>query len=152
MAIDPGVVGTETPAARMRVERGRLQLFCKAIGETDPVYVDLEAARAAGHPDLLVPPTFLCSIQNELPEPMAWLSAIGVDPLHVLHGEQSFTYYGDAHANDVLTVLGRITDLAVKKNGQMELLTRDSVVTDDEGRTLAELRDIIVVRHPEVGK
>ncbi len=40
------------------MERGRLRMFAAAIGETDPIYTDVEAARAAGHPDLPVPPTF----------------------------------------------------------------------------------------------
>ncbi|MBB4931481.1 acyl dehydratase [Lipingzhangella halophila] len=150
MALDPSVIGTEVPEARMLVERGRLRLFCKAIGETDPVYLDVDAARAAGHPDLPVPPTFLCSIQNERPDPLDWLPAIGVDPLRVLHGEQSCVYHAVAHARDELTVRGRLTDLTVKKNGHLELLTRESVVTDGEGNTVAELRDTVVVRHPEV--
>ena len=61
--IDRSIVGTEEPARTFDVERGRLRFFAKAIGETDPVYTDVEAARAAGHPDLPVPPTFLFGLE-----------------------------------------------------------------------------------------
>ena len=30
-----------------------------ALGDTNPIYVDAEAAKAAGHPDLVAPPTML---------------------------------------------------------------------------------------------
>ena len=38
---------------------GKRDELAKAIGETNPIYFDLEAARAAGHPDLLAPPSYL---------------------------------------------------------------------------------------------
>ncbi|HEY9265413.1 MAG TPA: MaoC family dehydratase N-terminal domain-containing protein, partial [Mycobacterium sp.] len=69
MALDPSAIGTQLPAATMTVDRARLRFFAKAIGETDPVYTDVDAARAAGHPDLPVPPTFLFSIELEASDP-----------------------------------------------------------------------------------
>ena len=52
-------IGHELPDSVMTIERSRLQFFAKAIGETDPVYTDVAAARAAGYADLPAPPTFL---------------------------------------------------------------------------------------------
>jgi hypothetical protein len=59
--IDRRWIGRELPAATFDIERGRLAFFARAIGETDPVYLDPDAARAAGHPDIPAPPTFLFS-------------------------------------------------------------------------------------------
>ncbi|MPY78402.1 MAG: hypothetical protein GEV04_07875, partial [Actinophytocola sp.] len=47
------------------IERGRLRFFAKAIGQKDPIYSDVDAARRAGHPDLPVPPTFFFSMELE---------------------------------------------------------------------------------------
>ena len=74
------------------VERGRLRAFARSIGETDPIYHDVDAARAAGHRDLLVPPTFFFSMTLETDEPFGYLKTLGVDLRFVLHGEQSFDY------------------------------------------------------------
>jgi hypothetical protein len=52
-----------------QVERGRLRFFAKAISETDPVYTDEAAARAAGHPALPVPPTFFFCLEMDRPDP-----------------------------------------------------------------------------------
>ena len=87
----------------MTSNAGRLRFFAKAIGETNPVYTDVDAAQAAGHRDLPVPPTFLFGIELDSPDPFGWLSGIGVDLRRVLHGEQSFTYHSPAYAGDVLT-------------------------------------------------
>ena len=59
--IDRSWIGRELPAATFDLERGRLAFFASAIGETDPVYRSHDAARAAGHPDIPAPATFLFS-------------------------------------------------------------------------------------------
>jgi acyl dehydratase len=128
------------------VERGRLAFFAQATGQDDPVYSDPDAARAAGHPDLPVPPSFYFSLELERPDPFAWLTALGVDPRQVLHGEQAFTYHALAHAGDTLTLHTRITDLAVKKGGTLELLTKQTSVSRD-GQPVADVVTVIVVRN-----
>src|SRR3546814_3868787 len=49
------------------VEAGFLKFFAKATGETDPVYFDDAAARAAGHPSIPVPPTYFFSLHMSRP-------------------------------------------------------------------------------------
>ncbi|GAB5011934.1 hypothetical protein MAHJHV63_41890 [Mycobacterium avium subsp. hominissuis] len=117
MPIDTSVIGKALPETSMTVDAGRLRFFAKATGQTDPTYIDLQAARAAGHPDLPVPPTFLMAIELEQPDPFAFLTEIGVDLRRVLHGEQSFTYHSTAHAGDNLVAKPRIADAYVKKGG-----------------------------------
>ena len=70
-------------------ERGRLAFFARATGQADPVYADLAAAKAAGHPDLPIPPSFYFSLELGRPDPFGWLAALDVDLRRVLHGEQS---------------------------------------------------------------
>jgi acyl dehydratase len=132
-------------------ERGRLAFFAKATGQSGPVYTDLDAARAAGHPDLPVPPSFYFSLELERPDPFGWLAALGIDVRRVLHGEQSFTYHAMAHAGDTLTLRSRIVDVAVKKGGVLELLTKQTSVARGS-QPIAEAVSVIVVRNPETGK
>lgn len=141
-------VGTSTPPSTVLVERGRLRLFAKATGQDDPVYVDEAAARAAGHPDLPVPPTFLFGLELEMPDPFAWITDLGVDMTQVLHGTQSFAYDAMAYAGDTLTATSTITDVYSKKGGALEFVQRRTAVTRD-GEPVATLDQTIVVRHPE---
>jgi acyl dehydratase len=113
----------DLPQADVLVERGRLRAFAAAVGETDAVYREPAAARAAGHPDVLAMPTFLFSLELEAPDPLGWLSRIGADLRGVLHGEQTFTYLAPVHAGDRITVRPRIAE-AYAKNERMEFVVK----------------------------
>ncbi|MET9492115.1 MaoC family dehydratase N-terminal domain-containing protein [Nocardia sp. NPDC006630] len=152
MAIDPAIVGTELPATTLTVDAGRLRFFAKSIGETNPVFTDAEAAKAAGYADLPAPPTFLFSIELENPDPFTFLAEAGVDLRFVLHGEQTFTYHSPAVAGDVLTARPRITDVYSKKGGALEFLVKETAVTRADGSPVADLKSVIVIRNPGAGK
>ena len=48
MQLDKGLVGHKFNAFTTTVEAGKIRLFCKAIGEENPIYVDEAAAKKAG--------------------------------------------------------------------------------------------------------
>lgn len=150
MAIDPAAVGMAMPPVTVDVERGRLQLFATAIGERDAVFTDLHAARLAGYRDLPVPPTFLFSLELERPDPFWFLTDLGVDMRHMLHGEQSFTYHQVACAGDRLVAQPRIADVFAKKGGALEFVVKETGVSAADGTPVADLRAVFVVRHPQV--
>ncbi len=148
MSVNPGIVGTDLPATTLTIDTGRLRFFAKAIGETDPIYLDLAAAEAAGHPNLPAPPTFLFSIELENPDPFEFLADAGVDLRFVLHGEQSFLYHSLAYAGDTLTARSRIADVYSKKGGALEFIVKETAVTRPDASLVAELTSVIVVRNP----
>lgn len=148
MAIPRDVVGTTTAALTVQVDRGRLQLFAKAVGETDRIYWDVDAAVAAGHPDVPVPPTYLFALELERDGSLTWLTDLGVAVGQVLHGTQSFRYSAPAHAGDALTVQSEITDVYKKNGGLLELIERRTTVT--RGSCLiATLDQTVIVRHAQ---
>src|SRR5690242_9527876 len=98
--IDRRFIGHALPAFEVEVEKGRLRSFAKATGQTDPVYIDEDAARAAGHPGVPVPPTFLFCLEMEAPNPAAIRELLGIDYRRLLHGEQGFTFHAMAYAGD----------------------------------------------------
>ena len=145
--IDRKYIGQAWPPYTVEVEKGRLRFFAKAIGEKNPVYTDEAAAHAAAYRSLPVPPTFLFSLENEVPDPFGWLTAMGVDLGKVLHGEQSFIYHATICAGDTVTIAPRIVDIYEKKNGALEFVVKETRVTDASGGLVAELRCVLVVRN-----
>lgn len=91
--IERRFIGYRTPEFDVEVEKGRLRQFARAIGETDPVYLDERAARAAGHASLPVPPTFLFCLEMERDDPYDRFATLGIPLGRVLHGEQRFVYH-----------------------------------------------------------
>lgn len=147
MPLPRSAAGTELPLVSVEVERGRLRFFARAIGETDPVYTSVTAARAAGHDDLPVPPTFLFGLELEQPAPFGYLTDLGVDLRHVLHGEQSFIYHSVAHAGDQLIFSPRIGEVYSKK--ALDFVVKETSVTRVDGSRVADLSSVIVVRTPQ---
>ncbi len=128
------------------VEKGRLKFFAKAIGQDNPVYSDEAAARAAGHPGLPVPPTFLFCLEMEAPDPGALRKLLDMPVPKILHGEQRFTYHRMAYAGDTLTFEQRIADIYAKKGGLLEFVVRETRVTNQRGEHVADLRASLVQR------
>lgn len=149
MSIDPSVVGRELTTVTAPVERGRLRFFAEAIGETDPVYTELDAAHAAGFPDLPVPPTFLFGLELEQPDAFGWLAELGIDLRFILHGTQGFDYHRMAFAGDELTLTQHISEVYEKRGGALEFVSVVGEITR-EGEPVATLTKTIVVRHPEL--
>ena len=144
--IDKKHIGMQLPVFRVTPEAGQLRFFAKAIGETDPVYFDVAAARDAGHPNLPLPPTFLFSLEFEQPS-SGWRQEIGIVPSRILHGEQQFSYHRMAYAGDTLQYESRLADIYDKKNGALEFIVRETRVTNQNGEHVADLRSIIVQRN-----
>lgn len=147
VAADPGaLIGSQLPEFTVYVERGRISLFADVIGEPDPVYRDVAAARSAGHPDVPIPPTFLFSLELERPDPYRILRELDVDLRQVLHAEQRFVYHRMAYAGEELTFRPRFGDYYEKRDGALRFIVRDTSVARG-GAPVAELRNTLVVRH-----
>jgi acyl dehydratase len=152
MAIDREEhVGTVSEPRYVEVEKGFLKFFAKATGETDPVYFDEEAARAAGHPALPAPPTYLFSLALSAPAKRGDVfdkeHGLGVDMGSVLHGEQSFTYHRPIYAGDRLTLTTTTSDIYAKKGGALEFIVQETDAIDDAGELRVQMRMVTVVRN-----
>jgi acyl dehydratase len=145
--IDKRYIGHVLPAFSVTVEAGRLRFFATATGQADPIYRDEAAARAAGHPQLPVPPTFLFCMEMEGPDPAAIRNLLGLDYRSLLHGEQGFTYHALAYAGDTLTFSQRIEDIYEKKGGALEFVVRKTEVSNQRNERVAQLRCVTVVRN-----
>jgi acyl dehydratase len=145
--IDKKWIGHVVGHSTLLVERGRLALFAKAIGETHPIYTDPAAARSAGMPDVPAPPTFLFAAELDSNAIFNLLAQLGVPTGKLLHGEEHFDYFGQVFAGDSVTVSSRIKDIYDKKNGALEFIEIESEAVDQHGITVARLRNVAVVRN-----
>jgi hypothetical protein len=129
MTVDTSAVGKTTGAWKVTVERGPVTAFAAALQDSNRVYRDATAARAAGFEHLPAPPTFTFALpfwgaftEDQPPDPTG-----GQNPMHtimgdlfakgalVLHGEQEFEYHRTVEVGDVLVGEGKIRDLYEKE-------------------------------------
>lgn len=143
------IVGQRLKPFTVTAERGQLAFFAQVIGLDDPVYSDVDAARAAGHPDILIPPTFYFSLELQRTDSHELINRLGFDRRAFLHGEERFTYHAVAHAGDALVLESEYTDYYEKKGGALKFVNRRTTVTRN-GELIAELDNVLAVRQLEM--
>ena len=152
MQLDKKIIGHEFKPFSATVEAGRVKLFCKAIGEEDPIYSDEAAAKAAGYKSVPVPPTFLQAITNDDPNKGGLLQLLGVDIGLILHGEQHYDYLAPVFVGDKVTCQQKIVDIYDKKGGALWFIVSETAMTNEAGKMVAKATGITVVRNPDAGK
>jgi acyl dehydratase len=100
------------PALPYRVSREKIREFADAIGASDAVHRDPEAARALGHPDVIAPPTFPVVLTMPVARMIADEPQMGLDYSRVVHAEQRFSYERPVFAGDELTCTAEIEKLS----------------------------------------
>ncbi|MEU5532807.1 MaoC family dehydratase N-terminal domain-containing protein [Streptomyces sp. NPDC020362] len=150
MALDQSFVGrTYPPTAPYEVGREKIREFAEAVGESNPVYTDPEAAKAFGHPDVIAPPTFVFSITFRDAGQVVRDSQLGLDYDRVVHGDQKFVYSRPVRAGDRLTVTSTIE--AIKSMAGNDILDVRGEVHDEAGEHVVTAWTKLVARAAEEG-
>jgi len=138
------LIGKEYGEVSFPVDRDRVTRFARAIGETDPIYLDPEAARAAGYAEQVAPPTFPTVLQITTSGQAVVDPELGLDYSRVVHGEQRYDWRRPIVVGDVLTTTPRIADIFAKRSN--EFLVIESEVADADGETVVVARSTLISR------
>ncbi|RBY90007.1 MaoC family dehydratase N-terminal domain-containing protein [Blastococcus sp. TF02A-26] len=145
MALDAGLVGRSyPPSAVYEVGRVKIAEFAAALGSSDPVHLDVEAARAAGHPDVVAPPTFAIALTLSAAGVVVADPDVDLDYSRVVHGEQRFVHHRPIRAGDRLVATPTIE--AVRSMGGSDLLTTRVDVTTEDGEPVCSATSLLVAR------
>ncbi|KMM39419.1 FAS1-like dehydratase domain-containing protein [Guptibacillus hwajinpoensis] len=138
-------VGTETKPFTFTVERGKISEFVSAIGDSNPLYTDSEFAKEKGYRDVPIPPTFPTVIDMWGGADFETLIALlEVNPLKVLHGEQSYDYKKTICAGDVISAVMKVVDQKEKRG--MKLFTLETIYKDDASETVLLATSVVIER------
>jgi acyl dehydratase len=145
VALNPTYVGkTFEASAPYEVSRVKIAEFATAIGEQSPYCFDQVAAREAGYPDVIAPPTFAIVISSAGAASAVRDPGLGLNYAMVVHGEQSFTHARPLHAGDV--VVTRSTIEAIKPVGKHTSMTARTDIETVDGEHVCTARNTLVER------
>jgi acyl dehydratase len=148
MAVNEDFVGrTYPPSGPYAVDAAALAAFAAAVGTTDPVHTDADAARAAGYRDVIAPPTFAVTLAQQCDRQLVEDPEAGIDFTRVVHGEQSFVHHRPITAGD--EVLGTLTVDAIRSAGGHSMVSTRTELATTGGEALCTARSTIVVRGGE---
>ena len=145
MALNTDLIGKSYDVVDYTVDRDAVNIFVEAIGEQDPIYRDPEAAKAAGYPEQVAPPTFITVIQLQTSGQVVLDQELGLDYSRVVHGEQAYRYERPLFVGDRIRATPRLSDIVTKKSN--EFLTIESEVHDaGSGELVLTTRSTLISR------
>ncbi len=155
---DKSKIGFEFPSQTLAVEKGKIAEFVMAVAQKDrpekinPIYTSEAAAKKAGYPGIIIPPTFPTSL-------LFWtgggllgvVNALGINLGRLLHGEEEYEYCGSVCAGDVLTGTLKVVDMYDKekkdKPGKfMEFTVLETEMRNQRGELVVKARTVLVER------
>jgi acyl dehydratase len=144
--LDPSYVGHGYPRSEIfQVGREKIREFANAIGDPQPAYLDPEAAKAAGHPEVIAPPTFVMVLFNQYAlGPVVDDPELGLDYDRMVHGDMSFEYERPVRAGDRL-VVSTFIDQIMSRAGN-DFLTLRADIDTESGERVVTARAQLVVR------
>jgi acyl dehydratase len=144
MPLNTDAIGKSYPPVVYAVGREKIREYAAAVGETNPLHHDLDAARAAGYADIVAPPMFAVvyaarSIMAGLFDP-----DVGINLAMMLHAGQEFRWGPMVVAGDEITSTGTFTDIA--ERGGMAFYVFESVSSNQAGETVCTATWTNIVR------
>ena len=145
---DASYVGKALPPTRpYLVGREKIREFALAIGDAAPVCLDVDAARTAGYPDVVAPPTFTVTFTMPAIEAFLREPDFGWNYDRMVHGDQTIILHRPIYAGDDLVTTIHVEDLTTRAGSYM--LTLRCEVVDAEGAPVATTRALLVTRGGE---
>ena len=144
LEFDRELLGKEFPAGTFRVEKERLLAYCAAIGESNPIYTDEEAARRSGFRSLVAPPSFCTLLERTSIRPKIHLKFSGM----AFHAWQTIECFAPVCAGDVLEARARLKDVYTRpgRTGPAAVVVWETTFTNQEATLVALVQASSITR------
>jgi acyl dehydratase len=130
--------------ATYAVGREKVREYANAVGETDPRYLDPDAAREAGFADVVAPPMFAAVYCGPAIWPALMDSEIGLDFSRMVHGAQEFRWTEPVVAGDEITTEAELDEKS--ERGGLQFFVFKTTSTNQRGELVSEGRWTNIVR------
>jgi acyl dehydratase len=107
-------VGKAYPPVLYAVGREKVREYAAAVGESNPLHLDPEAARAAGYADVVAPPMFCVVYSAQAMGPAVLDPEVGINLMMMVHGGQEFVWGAPVVAGDEITTSVTVAEIYEK--------------------------------------
>ena len=121
-------VGKRYPPVLYAVGREKFREYAEAVGETNPLYRDLEVARAGGDADLPAPPMFVVVYAGRALWAGLFDPELAIDFSMLVHSSQEFRWSGPVVvAGDEITTVLSVTSISERAGLAFYVFESESV-------------------------
>jgi acyl dehydratase len=144
MPVNTQAVGKVYEPVVYAVGREKIIEYAMAVGETNPIHLDVRAARAAGYADVVAPPMFVVVYGGRAIGPAMFDPDVGINLMMLVHGGQEFEWGPLAIAGDEITTTASVKDIS--EEGGRGYYVFDSVSTNQRGEQVCRATWTQIVR------
>src|SRR5947207_2722590 len=112
MAVNTQAIGKSYDPTTYAVGREKIREYAAAVGETNPLHLNVEAARAAGYADVVAPPMFAVVYAGRSVGPVIFDPDVGINFAMMVHGGQEFRWGPLVVAGDEITTTTSVNDIS----------------------------------------
>ena len=134
MPVSTAAVGKSFPPTVYAVGREKVKEYALAVGETNPLHLDVEAARAAGFADVVAPPMFAVVYSAPAMGPVIFDPDVAMNFAMMVHGGQEFRWGPLVVAGDEITTQAKVQ--AIDERDGKGFYVFESVSTNQDGDTV----------------
>jgi acyl dehydratase len=134
MALSTEAIGKTYPPSTYAVGREKIREYAAAVGETNPVHFDVEAAQAAGYADVVAPPMFAVVYATRAVGPAILDPKVGINFAMMVHAGQEFVWGPVVVAGDEVTTSASVKDISDR--GGMAFYVFETVSENQRGETV----------------
>ena len=131
MPLDTAAVGKTYAPTVYAVGREKIKEYAHAVGETNPLHLDPEAARSAGFRDVIAPPMFAVVYSAPAMGPAILDPEVGISLALMVHGGQEFRWGPPVQAGDEITTA--VTVKSIDERDGKGFFVFESVSTNQDG-------------------
>ena len=144
MPVKTEAIGKTYEPTTYAVGREKIREYAAAVGETNPLHHDVEAARAAGYADVVAPPMFAVVFSSRAVGPALFDPEVGLNFAMMVHGGQEFRWGPLVVAGDEITTAASVRDIS--ERGGMGFYVFESVSKNQDGETICTATWTNIVR------
>ena len=137
-------IGKKFPPYEYEVGREKIREYANAVGETNPIHHDREAAQAAGFRDVVAPPMFAVVYAAGAVGPAIFDPEVGLNFAMMVHGGQEFVWGEPVCSGDVITTTNEFKDYS-ERDGK-KFFVFESVSTNQDAQEVCRATWTNIVR------
>ena len=143
MPVNTKAIGKSYEPVLYAVGREKVREYARAVGETNPVHLDVEAARAQGHADVVAPPMFAVVYSAPSVGPPIFDPDVELNFALMVHGGQEFVWGPPVVAGDEITTTASVQDISERDGRGYYVFKTESVNQDGETVCVATWTNIV---------
>jgi acyl dehydratase len=129
--VNTAAIGKQYEPVTYAVGREKIREYAHAVGETNPLHHDVDAARAAGYGDVVAPPMFASVYCSRAIGPAMFDPEVGIEFARLVHSGQEFTWGPLVVAGDEVTTTLTVKDISERAGSGFYVF--ESLSTNQDG-------------------